>query len=377
MPKQFLCPTCGWIHNENRMPENFRCPVCNTDGILFNEVIVENEIYRKETLHNSTQNKPYKKTLSLDECKEYVKNIKNLEVLCYQLERLRQSLQKKLNHAEYERKQAASVKPAEKPERNGLAENIFLSIIIAILAALAGAIAGVVIGFFRWIFSGEGFFHNFANGMDEPFKPYLISTVVFLSLFLGIPAFLLFLYSGVKSDSELEISLEKYERQEKERLAQIDKKETQVTVLRTSIQQCEQELIEAKTVLRKYYDLNFIYPKYRGIVPICTIYEYLESGRCFSLLGHEGAYNKYDNELHMNLIIEKLDDIIYSLDDIRASQRMLVNEIKRSNAMIDNLCNSMANIEQNTALTQYYSKVTATNTSYLAWLAYLDHKNDL
>lgn len=32
-------------------------------------------------------------------------------------------------------------------------------------------------------------------------------------------------------------------------------------------------------ILRRHYDLDVIYPKYRSLVPIASICEYLESGR--------------------------------------------------------------------------------------------------
>ena len=47
-------------------------------------------------------------------------------------------------------------------------------------------------------------------------------------------------------------------------------------------------------LLNNYYDKNIIYPKYRDLVALCMIYEYLVSGRCLTLEGRNGAYNKYD-----------------------------------------------------------------------------------
>lgn len=140
-----------------------------------------------------------------------------------------------------------------------------------------------------------------------------------------------------------------------------------------ALKNCKNELIETNNVLKQYYDLGYIYPKYRGLIPVCTIYEYLDSGRCFRLEGHEGAYNLYENELRMNIILNKLNEIIYRLDDISSSQHLLANEIKSSNIQINNLCNSLENIESNAELTQYYSKLSAANTAYLKWINFLKH----
>ena len=67
--------------------------------------------------------------------------------------------------------------------------------------------------------------------------------------------------------------------------------------------------------LVSFYSKNIIYPKYRGLVPIAAFYEYFNSGRCDTLTGHEGAYNIYETEIRMNIIIAKLDDcLLYTSD---------------------------------------------------------------
>ena len=113
----------------------------------------------------------------------------------------------------------------------------------------------------------------------------------------------------------------------------------------------------AEKLLQEYYDLDYIYPKYRGLVPISTIYEYLASGRCSTLTGPNGAYNLYEMELRMNTIIGKLDDIIVHLEDISYSQRMLYDKVKASNQRVENLLaaieNAASNIERNTAMDVY------------------------
>jgi len=357
--KQFICRNCGWIHKESNIPYNFRCPVCHTDGMLFNEVTVDNEAHHQNTLPNNTyQNQP-KKTLNLEECKEYIKKIKDLEIECYQLERLRDNLNNELRKAEV-RKRELSTEKIEEPSPDSITKDFFLSIFAGLYY---GTVPGVVLGFIFGITSVDRFFK-------------LAFTLV--GIFSGLIAAFLFFNSLIESRNYKRTNQEKREKYEiaKRRNAQnVISNNLRLQCIPAEIKKCDKEYEKTKDLLRQYYSLNFIYPKYRGIVPVCTLYEYLESGRCFSLIGHEGAYNLYESELRMNLIIEKLDDIIYRLDDIQSSQRMLANEIKRSNAMIDSLCRSVENIEHNTALTQYYSKITATNTSYLAWLAYLDQKN--
>lgn len=71
----------------------------------------------------------------------------------------------------------------------------------------------------------------------------------------------------------------------------------------------------------------------------------------------------------MNAIIGKLDDIIDRLDDISFSQRLLAQEIRKSNIQLNRISGTLDHIENNTVLTQYYSSITASNTTFMSWLA--------
>lgn len=361
MIKEFKCPNCGWIHKTAYMPFDFTCPVCHTNGQRFCQIekTEDAEIQHSDVI--STVKDFGKKTLTLPECKEYIRNIKDLEISCYQLRRLQDGLENELRRAEI-RKRELSTEKIEEPLQDSLIKDLFLSVAAGLFY---GTVPGVVLGFIFGITSIDRFFK-------------LALTLV--GIFSGFIATFFFINSLIESKNYKKTNQEKREKYEiaKQRHVQnISSNNARLHLIPTEIKKCNEEYEKTKDLLRQYYNLNFIYPKYRGMVPVCTLYEYLESGRCFSLIGHEGAYNLYESELRMNLIIEKLDDIIYRLDDIQSSQRMLVNEIKRSNAMIDNICKSVVNIAQNTELTQYYSKITATNTAYLAWLAYLDQKSGL
>ena len=116
---------------------------------------------------------------------------------------------------------------------------------------------------------------------------------------------------------------------------------------------------EKKRLLNQMYGYGYLYPKYRGLVPVSTLYEYLASGRCFSLTGPGGAYNLYESELRTGVIINKLDDIIGQLDEIVSGQRMLADEIRESSKRIEGYLDA---IEDNTSKILGYSAATASNT---------------
>ncbi|MBQ2897191.1 MAG: hypothetical protein IJE46_02590 [Clostridia bacterium] len=68
--------------------------------------------------------------------------------------------------------------------------------------------------------------------------------------------------------------------------------------------------------LKELYLNDIIYPKYRNIISLLCFYEYIDSGRCSTLEGADGAYNLFEFEQRMNKISIQLDTIISSLNEI-------------------------------------------------------------
>ena len=165
----------------------------------------------------------------------------------------------------------------------------------------------------------------------------------------------------------------------------------------------EKEITEAETVLSEaylqrnnFYDLDIIFSKYRNPVALASFYEYLMAGRCSTLEGAGGAYNIYENEIHLNQITSKLDQILDSLEEIKQNQYIIYSELRKMNSSLellntamDNAIESINQIESNTNeignklgviahnsdVTAYYSKVnayysqkTAQLTNAIGWL---------
>ena len=115
-------------------------------------------------------------------------------------------------------------------------------------------------------------------------------------------------------------------------------------------------VVSCNKTLDKLYSMNVIHPKYRNFLAVSQLYEYIETGRAFTLEGHEGAYNLYENELRQNIIIMQLDRIQEQLEEIKRNQQMIYSAICETN-------NLLANIESNTAATAYNTAVIANNTA--------------
>lgn len=115
--------------------------------------------------------------------------------------------------------------------------------------------------------------------------------------------------------------------------------------------------------LQKLYSSNVIYPKYRNIVALASITEYLDSGRCTELEGPNGAYNLYESELRQNLIINSLSRILDNLIQIKNNQYLLYQQLSFANQTVSNILSEMQSINSNTLQTAYFAEATAVAAS--------------
>ena len=142
--------------------------------------------------------------------------------------------------------------------------------------------------------------------------------------------------------------------------------------------QQEKKLTDTRQLLQKAYDKGLLYGKYRNFVAVCSICEYLESGRCSELSGPDGAYNLFEMEIRMNLVITQLNSVISKLDQIQANQVMLYDAISAGNQLTSQLIGQtnecirlgQYNAQQN-AITAYNTQQTAREVSFSNWLQVL------
>ncbi len=161
------------------------------------------------------------------------------------------------------------------------------------------------------------------------------------------------------------------------------------SLLDFEIQNAEESIKKLYNCRNELYSYNIVFEKYRNIVALSTFYEYLMSGRCETLDGVNGAYNIYENELRLNTIITKLDEIkenqfiIYnklrdiskSLNNLNVSMQKAVSSLDTismntsdMNVYLDNISKNTAVIAHNSAVTAYYSKVNAELTNALGFM---------
>lgn len=251
------------------------------------------------------------------------------------------------------------------------------------------------------------YFKNEGIGIGTPF--------IVLGVIISVIAlyWLIVLKSRIKNleiqekrlDAEYKQKIEEYEKQlaineqeykkELELYEQAEKQaETEYEEAKKALKQADEQiektlgapLAQTRELLEKFYALNVIFPKYRNMVAICTIYEYFAAGRCTTLVGADGAYNLYESELRQNVIVSKLDTIINQLEQIKQNQYILYTELQKSNSItssihqdIENILNSVEqigdtvqNIAHSSYITSYCAQVTAQNTEALKYIALIN-----
>ena len=142
----------------------------------------------------------------------------------------------------------------------------------------------------------------------------------------------------------------------------------------------KQQLDETKNILHKMYNKAIIFPKYRNFTAVSSFYEYIDSGRCTRLDGHEGAYNIFENEIRQNIIIQKLDEAVRMLKKIEQNQYMLYDAIRETNRVISSLGQNLDSalnqidtkmdaVVENTYISSYNSQRQLDNSRFQTSLA--------
>lgn len=126
-------------------------------------------------------------------------------------------------------------------------------------------------------------------------------------------------------------SLEKYHTAGVEEQLRLTLEGEEKNILLAELSKIRDTSRASKDVLRRIYDQNIIFPKYRNIVMVCSLYEYICVGRCDRLEGGDGAYNILELEVRLDKIIVQLDRVISMLAHINQHQYTIYTAITDAN----------------------------------------------
>lgn len=234
-----------------------------------------------------------------------------------------------MNRNRQQASQLSQTYTIQKPETNlgtGISGFFFYLLMAFILSIIPFGIAAFF--FFGYYVSKSGLFFVFG----------------FAVALVGVAVFGVVMSTAREERKQAPEKLRQYEKDVAENERQMQANRKALIIVNQDYEALKQRYNKATSLLQKYYDLNIIYPKYRGIVPVAMFVQYLESGIVYQLEGPDGAYSRYEDELFRQLIINKLDVIVTRLDDIRSTQYELANSLEKSNQQIMEL-NSHAEIQ--------------------------------
>ncbi|MCD8006252.1 MAG: hypothetical protein LUF29_04660 [Oscillospiraceae bacterium] len=220
---------------------------------------------------------------------------------------------------------------------------------------------------------------------------------VLLTIGAGILGCLFLSWKDVKSANEKKRSdyfrqQEEYNKEVKEDSIRRKKVQDEKEALCHTLNIVNKKVKESKGILAKFYSKDIVFPKYRNFVMMCSIYEYICSGRCTTLEGPDGAYNILEMEIRMDRVIVQLDRVLSSLNQIQANQYMLCDAIQEGNRIrgqiMDNtnqiissmnrngkkLSAVLESIDKNSALTAYAAERSQKELEYMNTMNYLESK---
>ncbi len=130
---------------------------------------------------------------------------------------------------------------------------------------------------------------------------------------------------------EYEKQMKDYEEKVREEDARYSREIVQIQFynqgITEQINRAEKEKEDAANALKKLYDTDIIFPKYRGIVPVTMFCEYMDSGRRTNLEGIHGMYDLYEQELLGNRIVDGISQVNNALKYISYQIGGIANQL--------------------------------------------------
>ncbi len=317
--------------------------------------------------------------------KEYLKHIFDIEMALYTHKKVISDYKQKRQQEAPSRPELVLPEKPKNPVLNNTSNDGLVPLSSINEATKGGIVFLIMLGVAGAIFGGIGFLAT----MDQLiFGGYVFNNddaigLMVALLLLGVPAGIIGIYYSRKLweketqivhsaneniKKQYENQLSHYQSAEKKAKKTYEKELGEYNTLlpiyeaetKDQLTQLDDLLKKLTATREKLYSADIVYSKYRDLIAISTIYEYLASGRCSELEGPNGAYNLYENELRANIIIGSLGQIISDIQQIKNGQFALYQELHNSNRVIANI---LCNIADNTQLTAYYANVAAAAAS--------------
>ncbi len=255
----------------------------------------------------------------------------------------------------------------------------------------AGIIVGIIVGLIGGIIeivSSSGIFSAIFRGIIGAVAYGFIGFLGGAFTIGAVAAFISGRTAQNNSDRAFEAEYAAYENTKAQDNQRVKKELLQKNKLGNEITRMQTALNSSRKNLNTLYSYNILNRDYRNIYAVASIYGYFEKGRTASLgfnpsTGDQGAYNIYENERRLNLIITNTQEILNKMDMVIKNQYELAAGLQNAEAKINSLCsgvsafiynaeNSLNEIVQCQRITAYNSERAARELEYLSWMHLLN-----
>lgn len=299
--------------------------------------------------------------------KKYLENAKNLEMHIYTQKRIINKLSNKINNLKTS--ETIFSKPYKPESKNTLKAIISPFITSFLISAIIPTI--IIAGWFVYLLISP------ALTTEEAIIRNIYLSILFALICSIFYTTKIILRNNKIYRDDMKVykhNLNNYHKSienEKKRLSEVDQEKKYLLL---QIDELNNTLENTKDTLKEFYNSNMlIYPKYQNMLAVTQILEYLQSERCYTLKGPDGAYNLYETELRMNKIIGNLRHILDNLKEIKYTQYMVYEEICRGNEIAERILGEisssngmMKQIQVNSAVAAYNSQIAAQNSAIIA-----------
>lgn len=324
--KEKQCIICGEIfYDENQVLSETSDLMCERCSSVFQKMKVTDETEVELNITNQNNSDVSQKQIDhmdIVDLKEYLDIVINMEKNIY----LQNNL---ISQMKSRSEQLGHLHIYQKPIKPSSGGEIFIA--VSVILAFIGFFL------FRW---GLQLCNTDLGGFLLGLIVLCFGGVLFLCGVIMSIGMIENIKTFLNAKDRYDVEYAEYERNISADKKRIRKEQLEKAVLFSEIQLLQKQNKDSKQNLEKIYSQNIIFPKYRNLTMVCSIYEYICAGRCTTLEGHEGAYNILEMEIRLDRIITQLDLVIAKLDAIRNNQYMLYSVIQETNQQVSQILKS-------------------------------------
>ncbi|MBQ7672987.1 MAG: hypothetical protein IJT36_00415 [Alphaproteobacteria bacterium] len=266
--------------------------------------------------------------MSKDVLLKYLSFVKDMESNLYMLKLTESNLINRIDSLGIPNKYQKPIKPANSDDFDAIYDVGWMIFGFGIGGGIIGVIAGII---------------RASNANGERITTFF-STFVTMVIIGAILGLVFFIVSNAKKTLDDNHSysneLKKYQNAIENDKLRVKEEKQEKSFLYHELTNVQNTIAQVKKDLEKSYSLGIIYDSYRNLCAVSSFYEYIASGICNSLEGADGAIKLYRNEMLQGRIIDSLNNIQNSLEQIKINQEMLYYEVQKGNQISQQLLNS-------------------------------------